>query len=140
MNIQVAVLCDAAADYNGKLSLLGTIDMIYTPKLPTVYPQCAIALRVAFDRIEEGQHKLRVSFMDEDGKSILPNMDAPVSVDFPPEATFLTRNFVIGIQHLKFEKPGLYSIDVALDGRQLTSIPLVVRIIPPQAQPPQPLQ
>ena len=29
MNIQVAVLCDAATDDNGKLNLLGAFDTIY---------------------------------------------------------------------------------------------------------------
>ena len=32
MNIQVAVLCDAATDENGKLNLLGAFDTIYTQK------------------------------------------------------------------------------------------------------------
>ena len=35
MNIQVAVLCDAATDDNGKLNLLGAFDTIYTQQLPS---------------------------------------------------------------------------------------------------------
>ena len=127
MNIQVAVLCDAAADYNGKLNLMGTFDTIFTPKLPAIHPQCSIALRITFDRIEEGAHKLRLNFVDEDGKLIMPSMDAPVDITFPTDSTFVSRNFIINIQQLKFELAGLYSIDVALDGRQLTSIPLAVK-------------
>jgi len=42
MNIQVAVLCDAATDDNGKLNLLGAFDTIYTQQLPAVHPQCSI--------------------------------------------------------------------------------------------------
>ena len=41
MNIQVAVLCDAATDDNGKLNLLGAFDTIYTQQLPAVHPQCS---------------------------------------------------------------------------------------------------
>ena len=33
MTIQVAVLCDAATEYNGKLNLLGTFDTIYAPAI-----------------------------------------------------------------------------------------------------------
>jgi hypothetical protein len=51
MTIQVAVLCDAATDYNGKLNLLGTFDTIYAPEMPMQHPQCAVAVRIAFDRI-----------------------------------------------------------------------------------------
>ena len=54
MTIQIAVLCDAATDYNGKLNLLGTFDTILTSQLPAIHPQCSIALRIAFNRIEEG--------------------------------------------------------------------------------------
>lgn len=128
MNIQVAVLCDGAADYNGKLSLLGTFDTVYTQKFPAIHPQCSIALRVVFDRNEEGSHKLHLNFVNEDGKLIMPAMDAPVEIGFPGDATFVSRNFIINIQQLKFEQAGLYSIDVTLDGRQLTSIPLSIQL------------
>ena len=40
---------------------------------------------------------------------------------------FYRPHFIINIQQLKFDKSGLYSIDLAIDGRQETSIPLLVR-------------
>jgi len=127
MNIQIAVLCDAATDYNGKLNILGTFDTIITSQLPAVHPQCSIALRIAFNKIEEGAHKVKMNFVDEDGAFIMPSIDMPVDVSIPGEVNLLARNFVINIQQLKFEKPGQYSIDVAIDGRQETSIPLLVK-------------
>jgi hypothetical protein len=132
MTIQVAVLCDAATDYNGKLNLLGTFDTIYTPQLPAQHPQCSIATRIAFDRMEEGHHKLVVNFVDEDGQPIMASMDVPVEVTFPPDATFISRNFIVNIQQLKLEKTGLYSIDLSLDGRALSSIPLAVKRMEPK--------
>ena len=131
MTIQVAVLCDAAADYNGKLNLLGTFDTILTPQLPVMHPQCAVALRVTFDRGEEGPHKLGLNFVDEDGQPIMPPINnIPVDITFPADATFLSRNFLVNFQHLKFDKAGLYSIDsVSMDGQSLSSIPLAVKTI-----------
>jgi hypothetical protein len=132
MNIQIAVLCDAATDYNGKLNILGTFDTIITQQLPAVHPQCSVALRLSFNRIEEGSHKVKINFVDEDGRFVMPSIDMPVDVVIPAELNFLVRNFVINIQQLKFEKPGQYSIDVAVDGRHETSIPLQVRHQPPK--------
>jgi hypothetical protein len=132
MTIQVAVLCDAATDYNGKLNLLGTFDTIYTPQLPAQHPQCSIATRIAFDRIEEGQHKLVVNFVDEDGQPIMHSMDVSVDATFPPDATFISRNFIVNIQQLNLEKTGLYSIDLSIDGRALASIPLAVKRLDPK--------
>ena len=131
MNIQVAVLCDAATDDNGKLNLLGAFDTIYTQQLPAVHPQCSIALRVTFGHEDEGQHKLRLNFVDADGHSIMPGIDIPVAVVLPGDSHFGTRNFVVNIQQLKFENPGLYSIDLSLDDQPQTSIPLLVKHNPP---------
>ncbi len=129
MTIQVAVLCDAATDYNSKLNLLGTFDTILAGQLPAQHPQCSVALRIAFDRVEEGQHQLSMNFVDEDGQPIMPAMNVPVEIVFPSDATFMSRNFVVNIQQLKFDKAGLYSIDLSMDGRSLSSIPLAVKMM-----------
>lgn len=135
MQIQVAVLCDAATDNSGKLNILGTFDTIFTSQLPAVHPQCAIALRLMFEKAEEGRHEVRLDFVDEDGKPLTKDpIVQPVDVQVPEETIFLSRNFIVNIQNLRFEKEGLYSINVALDGREEGSIPLLVRI-PPKAAP-----
>lgn len=132
MNIQVAVLCDAATDDNGKLNLLGAFDTIYTQQLPATHPQCSIALRVTFYSQDEGKRSLRLSFVDADGRSIMPDFPAiPVEVVLPDDMHFGTRNFIINIQQLKFENPGLYSIDISLDNNPIVSIPLLVKHNPP---------
>jgi len=131
MNIQVAVLCDAATDESGKLNLLGAFDTIYTQQLPAVHPQCSIALRVTFGNQDEGQHKLQMNFVDADGHSIMPSIDIPVQVALPSDSHFVTRNFIVNIQQLKFENPGLYSIDMSFDEQPQGSIPLLVRYNPP---------
>ncbi len=131
MNIQVAVLCDAATDDNGKLNLLGAFDTIYTQQLPAVHPQCSIALRVTFSSGDEGKHTLALNFVDADGRSIAKFPPIPVEVALPDDMHFGTRNFIVNIQQLKFENPGLYSIDLLLDGQPQASIPLLVRHNPP---------
>jgi hypothetical protein len=132
MNIQVAVLCDAATDDNGKLNLLGAFDTIYTQQLPAIHPQCSIALRVTFFSGDEGKHELRFNFVDADGHSIMPGFPPiPVDVVLPDDMHFGTRNFIVNIQQLKFENPGLYSIDIRLDDQSQASIPLLVKHNPP---------
>ena len=131
MNIQVAVLCDAATDDNGKLNLLGAFDTIYTQQLPAIHPQCSIALRVTFSSGDEGKHNLQLNFVDADGRSIAKFPPIPVEVALPDDMHFGTRNFVVNLQQMKFENPGLYSIDISLDDRPQASIPLLVRHNPP---------
>ena len=131
MNIQVAVLCDAATDDNHKLNLLGAFDTIYTQHLPAVHPQCSVALRVTFGHEDEGEHNLRLNFVDADGHSIMPPIDMPVKVALPGDSHFGTRNFIVNIQQLRFEQPGLYSMDLAFDEQSHASIPLLVKFNPP---------
>jgi len=127
MNIQVAVLCDAATDDHGKLNLLGAFDTIYAPQMPAFHPQCAVALRVTFQPGDEGTRKLVLSFINADGGSILQGIELPVEVVLPDDTHFLTRNFIVNIQQLKFDEPGLYSVDVRLDNESVASVPLLVR-------------
>jgi hypothetical protein len=132
MNVQVAVLCDAATDDNGKMNLLGAFDTIYAQQLPAVHPQCAVALRVTFAADDEGQHKLKLNFINADGHAIMPPIEIPVVVTLPDDVHFLTRNFIVNIQQLKFAEAGLYSVDVRLDDKSQASIPLLVKNIPPR--------
>ena len=134
MDIQVAVLCDAATDYKGKLNLLGTFNSVHTRDLPANYPQCSIVLRVVFKVVEEGSHKLRINFVDEDGKFVMPSIELPFEVKVPENDSFAYRNFILNIQRLKFEKFGQHAVDIAIDGRQEASIPLEVKQIPGQGK------
>ncbi|HAM71118.1 MAG TPA: hypothetical protein DCM86_05695 [Verrucomicrobiales bacterium] len=135
MQIQLAVLCDAATDYNGKLNLLGTFDTLITSQLPAIHPQCAIALRLTFNKAEEGRHILKINFTDEDGRPILtPQLELMLEALMPDDSIFLSRNAVVVLQNLKLDRAGLYSVEITVDGKQGTNIPLLVKYMPqPQA-------
>jgi hypothetical protein len=100
--------------------------------MPTQHAQFSIAIRIAFDRIEEGTHSLNLNFVDEDGLPIMKSMQIPVAVVFPADATFISRNLVVNILQLTFAKAGLYSVDLSLDDRALSSIPLAVKQLEPK--------
>jgi hypothetical protein len=132
MNIQTAVLCDAATqDASSKLNILGAFDTLCAPQMPVVHPQCAVALRVTFMSGEEGQHQLKLNFINADGHSIMPPIEIPVTVTLPDDAHFVTLNFVINIQQLKFPEAGLYSVDVRLEDESQATIPLQVKLLSP---------
>jgi hypothetical protein len=129
MNIQVAVLCDAANEDSGKLNLLGAFDTIFAPQMPSVHPQCAVALRVTFMSGDEGERKLKLNFVNADGRAIMPAIEIPVTVALPDDVHFVTRNFLVNIQQLKFTEEGLYSVDVRLDDKSQGNIPLSVKLL-----------
>jgi hypothetical protein len=124
----VAVLCDAATEDNGKLNLLGAFDTIYAPQLPAVHPQCAVALRLTFMSGDEGERKLKLNFVNADGRAIMPPIEIPVTVLLPEDVHFVTRNFIVNIQQLKFAEAGMYSVDVRLDDKSQGNIPLSIKL------------
>jgi hypothetical protein len=102
MQLEIFTLCDAATEHAGKLNIIGTFDALRALEAPIAHPQCAIAGRLRFEQIEEGNHRVSLTFGDEDGNIVMP-------------------------------KFGEYTIDLAVDGRQLGSLPLYVSKVEPVA-------
>jgi len=127
VQVEILTLCDAAADYNAKLSLLGAFDTITSPSFPTTHQQCSIALRIRFSRIEEGPHTIRIHVVDDDGELVMPNIEGHLGVSFVDHSETASVNVILGIQTLPLAKPGTYAVNLAVDGKQEASVPLYVR-------------
>ena len=136
MRVEIFTLCDAAtADAGGKLNILGSFDRINAAAIPVTHPLCALAIKLRFERLEEGQKRIRISFMDSDGTAVMPTLEAATQVSFPPGEHSVTACLVLQIQQIKLPNYGEYSIDLAVDGRHEASIPFFVR--PPVGQEPE---
>ena len=127
MQVEILTLCDAAADYQGRLSLLGAFDTITSSSFPSTHPHCAIALRLRFDRIEEGSHAIRIHVVDDDGAFILPSLEGHLGVSFVDNSETAAVNFIFGIEGLPLSRPGTYAVNLGVDGKQEASVPLSVR-------------
>jgi hypothetical protein len=127
MKIELLALADFAADYGGKLSVIGIFDSIFARQMPAVHPHCCLAVKLRFDQEEEGQKRLRLSICNDDGKLVLPAMEIPITVAMPAGAQTNTIQVVANIAGMKLETFGEYSIDLELDGRHQGSSPLFAR-------------
>jgi hypothetical protein len=127
MQLLLATLCDSAADYNGKLCVLGAFDTLCAPQFPVVHPQCSLAVRLLFLPKDTGHHQMSIELNDEQGKPVMPAFSPVVDVTFPPGAVpFVTRNLVLNLQRLRFEDPGVFQFRIALNGTEIISLPLRV--------------
>ena len=133
MDIQVAALCDSAADYNGKLCVLGAFDTIFAQALPVIHPQCAIALRLCFKPDDEKRIKLRISLINADGVDVIPPFEPVIEVGVPPDAFFMTRNLVLNLQRLSFQEEGHFSVDIRSEEEILQRVPLRVVLLEKKA-------
>lgn len=127
MEAQIASLCDSASDYNGKLCLLGAFDTVLVQSLPAVHPHCSVALRIVLRDQDEGEHKLQLAMIDEDGQNQLPELPpTPINVKLADNMFFASQNLVFNLQGLKFPNAGQYSIDISIDQQIIARIPLQV--------------
>lgn len=127
MKIEVFALCDAATDNHGKLNILGTFDQIYAAKMPVVHPACAIALRMRFDKMEEGSHRVNLQLVNPDGIPVFQPMEGEVSPRMGDDIGSVAVNLILNFQHVKFEAFADYQINLAIDDVAMASLPLRVR-------------
>jgi hypothetical protein len=127
MKVEIFTLCDAATtDAGGKLNILGSFDRLMAREEPVTHPQCALALKLRFERVEEGQKRIRISFVDSDGASVMPTLNATTQVQFRANESTATASLVLVLQQLKLPRFDEYSIDLGINDRHEASIPLIV--------------
>jgi hypothetical protein len=137
VQVLLATLCDFAADYQGKLCILGSFDTLCSQKFPVEHPQCSFALRLCFDNEDSGNVALTIRALGPEDENIIPpfpvNIDATMPNAFTP---FVTRNIVLNLQRLKLEKPGLYRFIVERNDEEVIGVPLRVMLFDKQGKPP----
>jgi hypothetical protein len=133
MQVEVFAICDAATSDNGKLNILGSFDTIWVKKFPAVYPHCAVAVKMRFQAVEQGEHAISVRFIDEDGHNILPPANGSFSVGMPADQRSASADIVLNIQSLNLVKAGEYALELTVDGHNAISLPLFVRPAPQPA-------
>jgi hypothetical protein len=135
MKLDIFTLCDAATVSAGKMNVLGSFDTIRAREVPARNAACALAVKMRFDRIESGQKQLRITFMDADGKEVMPTIEMAIQTSAKTKFSTSTANAVVNIQSLKLERFGEYSIHLAIDGRLEGQTPLYVVQIESEAPP-----
>jgi hypothetical protein len=122
MTPEVFTLCDAAADYHGRLNILGVFDTIFASSLPAVHPQCSVALRMRFTKVEEGKHNLALHIVDNDGNMVIPPLNGEFGIQLAGTDRSGAINLVLNLQGLSFNAYGEYAVNLAIDGRELGSL------------------
>ena len=135
MNIEAFLLCDAATDQRGKLNVLGAFDNIFSRTLPVMYPACAIVTRIRFEKIEAGEHSVRINIIDADGRAIGPKLEGNINVKLREDMDSSVANLILNLHRLKFETFGKYRVDLAIDGQLIADLPFNVREVLDRPQP-----
>lgn len=128
MKTEIFALCDFAADYGGKLVVVGAFDTILARQMPAIHPTCCIAVRFRFEQIEQGEKRVRLSLIDQDGQALVPPIEIVINVAVPGGRSSQSTHVIANINGLRLERIGEYSVHLAVDGIEVSEIPLHVSL------------
>ena len=121
--VKLAVLCDyALTSQDGKLSVLGIFSQMNMAQLPGVTPPYFAVVVLG---LEQGNYSVRFGVVDPVGQQVLTD-EAP-EFDMDVETAGADTNLVIQFNNLPLSRPGIYQIQMFLDGRLTHSLPLNVQ-------------
>ena len=130
MQIVLAALADhALIDQAGRLSVVGIFSHIWVRRTPAVHPRTHLVVRVVGRRNEIGEHKLKIRFLDPAQKEILGG-EGTFTVGEPAAGVTDVEAGVILAYDLALPVLGRYSVEIALDGALVTTLPLTVAEAP----------
>lgn len=128
MKIAYAHLCDyASISREGKLSVNGIFSRISPPRLPHVHPQAYLAFGIELTYAELSMDfPVRIDFVDSDGG---PLFRAEARLAVPGHAKVGERveiAQIIGMGMIRFEKEGMYNVNIWLSERLERTLELTV--------------
>jgi hypothetical protein len=127
--VDFAFICDYA-EVSHKINALGIgFDTIYAPKTPIKHRSFLLVFKLRAIIVEAGDKNVKISLIDEDGKNIIPDINAKFAIPKPSEGLESKAQIAIGFDNVEFPKYGSYSIHAVLDGNDMIAIP--IKVVPP---------
>lgn len=124
MKLDLALLADAATvDGSGKLNILGIFDHIAAGEFPARHDRMCLVLRFIADAAETGKHEVEVVVRSPEGGE-LARMTGAIELGrtVGPDGVRIPQ--VLHMDGFVFPQPGMYSIEVEIDGRPVNRVPL----------------
>ena len=129
MHVDFAVLADyALIDQQGKLSVLGIFQHVWVAQFPAVHPRTHLVLRVRGRRTEIGEHRIRIRFVDGEGKELIGG-EGTVQFGEPPAGVTEVEAGAVLVFDVPLAVPGTYAFEITL-GESVLAVPLSASLLP----------
>jgi hypothetical protein len=126
MHISFAVFADGAnLSQEGKLNVLGVFDALAVGGFPTLHPRTHFVVRLKGSAEDTGAHTLTFSWVNPAGDSLWSS-DGELNVAPGPNPAMEMDLPIIAVIDLPLNMPGIYTMQVSLDGDVTAEVPLHV--------------
>lgn len=126
MHISFAVFADGAnLSQEGKLNVLGVFDALAVGGFPSVHPRTHFVVRLKGNVEDTGAHTLSFAWVNP-ASEVLWSSDGELNVAPGPNPSFEMDLPIIAVIDLPLNAPGLYTMQVSLDGALTAEVRLHV--------------
>lgn len=123
MTVELFTLCDGAYNYNGKLTIVGSLTSVTVEKIPARI-QMSVAIRMRVEAEENGSRQFKLRFVNPD-KTIIPaRIVADLELSPSEEISYI--NFAGTIQGLPIGQEGVYMTEVLIDDNCIGTYPFSI--------------
>jgi hypothetical protein len=124
MKLDLALLADAATvDGSGKLNILGIFDHIAAQEFPARHERMCLVLRFIAAGAEAGTREVQVAVRDPEGDE-MARMTGSIGLAPVRGAEGVKIPQVLHMDGFVFPQPGVYSVEVEIDGAVARRLPL----------------
>lgn len=136
MHISFAVFADGAnLSQEGKLNVLGVFDALAVSGFPSMHPRTHFVVRLKGSAEDVGPHRMSFSWVNPAGE-VLWSSDGDLNVAPGPNPAFEMDLPIIAVIDLPLTMPGLYTMQVGLDGVPTAEVRLHVTTTAQVVMPP----
>lgn len=126
MKIETFLVCESAADYSGRLCILGAFDVITSSLVPVTSPSLSIAVRGRFEQVEKGKHEFLVNIEKENEPESIVELKGEIEVVFDQRYPTSTVNMIFNLQRITFKTFGKYNVNIFIDNIFIDATPLYI--------------
>ena len=125
MRIELFTLCDGAYNYNGKMTIVGSLTSLGVPKVP-VNVQLGLALRIMVEPEESGMKNITIRFLNPDGSTLSADLTAQIDVKPKEEKSYIS--LAANVQNLPLSQLGEHTIKIMMNDEVLSDYKIRVVI------------
>lgn len=115
MRLDIFTLCDSVQSYAGKLVVVGAMNVVRVPALPSMLANLALAVRLVFEYGDEILTKYQISIEKPSGVVLVETPKMDQSPKLPDKGDFTTVDFSFSINNVILDEEGEYVIRLCGD-------------------------